>query len=163
MQAAGSRPALFKYKYNESHAVRWRLCDLTFLLCLLLFIVSELLQYTLEMKDVYAPHQQVRFTIHLPVSKQFKDHSCWLALPFRKCISMELPDHVWHLPNPVSHSEARRWATVSVRCPLHKSQPHYIILWFICTIGRRRMRLRHAANLLSFCYEQNFVVLTHQI
>lgn len=39
-----------------------------------------------------------------------------------------LPDHVWSAPTPVSHSKARRRAMVSIRCPLCKSQPLYIIL-----------------------------------
>lgn len=57
--SSGAPSCTVQIKYNESHAVRWWLCELTFLLCLLLFIVSELLQYTFEMKDVYTPHQQV--------------------------------------------------------------------------------------------------------
>lgn len=68
---------------------------------------------------------------------------------------LSLPDHVWRLPNPVSHSKARRWATVSIRCPLCKSQPRYIILWFICTSGWRIEWGRDEPP-TSFCYSVVF-------
>lgn len=106
--------------------------------------------------NIYTQHQQFLFKLYLRVSKQFKCHWYWPMPPLQEMkpfifsVELLLPDHVWRAPNPVSHSEARRWATVSIRCPLCKSQPRYIILWFICTSGRRRMSLRHAANVPAF-------------
>lgn len=134
LQTVGSLPALLKSNTpNEPHTVRWQ-CKV---------------QSLIAAPDIYTQQKLFHRTCHLHTSKHFGGNSHWSMLHFQEINSLVFLRKSYRLPNPVSHSKARRWSTVSIRCPLCKSQQLYIILWFICANGRRRTRLRHAINITA--------------